>query len=114
PVYAFQPNVGGLLSMLLTLILPLLVGVVTTRVTSPTLKTILLLIATAIKTTAEAIVANNNDYIHFAWIPFLMNLVLNLILAIGMYFGVWKPTKIADRVQDRVGVTEQGYGIYTR
>lgn len=104
PVYAFQPNMGGLLSMVLTLVLPLAVAVITTRVTSSRVKGILLIIVVAVKTLTEALIANNNDVINFAWIPFTMNLVLNFTLAVMMHFGVWKPTGAAGAIQDNVGV----------
>lgn len=104
PVYSFQPNVGGLLSLILTLILPLLVAVITTRVTSSRTKGLLLLIVVVVKTIVEALIANNNDVINFAWIPFLMNLAVNFGLAVMMHFGIWKPTGAAATIQDNVGV----------
>lgn len=104
PVYAFQPNFGGLLSMILTLVLPLAVAVITTRVTSSNVKATLLLIVVAVKTLVEALISNGSDYINFGWIPFLMNLILNLALAVVMHFGVWKPTGAAAKVQENVGL----------
>lgn len=104
PVYSFAPNAGGLFSMILTLLLPLLVSIITTQVTSPRAKGLLLLLLVAIKTTVEAIVSNGNDYINFGWVPFLMNLVLNFVLAVAMYFGLWKPTNAAAFLQRNVGV----------
>jgi len=110
PIYAFQPNAGGLFSLLLTIVLPLAVAVITTRVTSSSVKSILLLVVVAIKTTIEALVANGNDYIHFAWAPFLMNLIINFLLAVMMHFGLWKPTGASTAIQDNVGVkTPEGY-----
>lgn len=104
PVYAFQPNWGGLLSMVLTLVLPLAVAVITTRVTSSRVKGVLLLLVVAVKTLTEALIANNNDVINFAWVPFLMNLVLNFTLAVMAHMGFWKPTGAAASIQDNVGV----------
>lgn len=104
PVYSFQPNWGGLFSLILTVALPLLVAVITTRVTSAKVKTILLIIVVAIKTTVEALVSNGNDVVNFAWIPFLMNIVFNLVLAIVIHLGVWKPTGAAAHIQENVGV----------
>lgn len=109
PVYAFQPNFGGLLSMLLTLVLPLLVAVITTRVTSSRVKTILLLIIVAIKTLVEALISNGADYINFGWVPFLMNLIINLSFAVIMHFGVWKPTGASAKVQADVGLKSRDW-----
>lgn len=104
PVYTFQPNIGGLFSMLLTLVLPLVVALITTRITSSKTKGILLLVVVVVKTTIEAIISNGNDYINFAWIPFLMNLILNFGLAVMFHFGLWKPTGTAGFVQKNIGV----------
>jgi hypothetical protein len=110
PVYAFQPNLGGLLSMILTIVLPLAVAVITTRLTSSRVKTILLLVVVAIKTLVEALISNGADYINFGWVPFLMNLILNLVIAAVMHLGVWKPTGLAAKVQDDVGLKTRGDG----
>lgn len=112
PVYMFQPNFGGLLSMVVTLLLPLAVAVITTRVTSARVKTILLLIVVSVKTLVEALIANGNDYIHFAWVPFLMNLALNFIVAGSAHFIAWKPTGAADTIQENVGVKAPVDGVY--
>lgn len=104
PIYAFQPNLGGLLSMILTLVLPLAVAVITTRVTSSRVKGILLLVIVAIKTLVEALISNGNDYINFGWTPFLMNLFLNFTLAVVMHVGLWKPTGAAAKIQEDVGL----------
>jgi len=104
PVYAFTPTAAGIFSLILTILLPLIVAVITTRVTSGGVKFVLLLLVVAVKTTVEALIANGSDYIHFAWIPFLMNLGINLGIAIAAHFGVWKPTGTSARIQDNVGV----------
>lgn len=104
PMYAFQPNVGGLLSMVLTVVLPLAVAVITTRVTASSIKTILLLIVVVIKTTVEAIISNGNDYIHFGWPSFLINIGTNFALAAIIHLGVWKPLGLAAKVQNDVGL----------
>jgi type III secretory pathway component EscV len=104
PVYAFQANWGGLLSLILTVLLPLAVAVITTRVTSARAKFLWLLLVVAVKTTVEALIANNNDVINFAWIPFLMNLIINVLLAGMAHFIAWKPTGLAAKIQSDVGV----------
>jgi hypothetical protein len=103
PVYSFTPTAAGMLSLIITILLPLVVAVITTRVTSGAAKFMWLLLVVSIKTTIEALIANGSDYIHFAWIPFLMNLAINIGIAIAAHFGVWKP-KVAPWVQDNVGL----------
>ena len=104
PIYAFQPNFGGLLSMLLTVVLPLAVAVITTRVTSSRVKTILLLIVVAVKTLVEALISSGSDYINFGWVSFLMNIIINLAIAVTIHLGVWKPTGAAAKIQEDVGL----------
>lgn len=104
PVYVFTANAGGLFSLILTLILPLAVAVITTRVTSARVKGTLLLAVVAVKTTVEALIANGNDYINFGWVPFLMNLAINFGVAALMHFGVWKPMGTSAYLQQNVGV----------
>lgn len=105
PVYAFAPNAGGLFSLLLTIVIPLAVAVVTTRITRSHVKAYLMLGISGVKTLVEALVSNANDYIHFGWVPFLMNLVINIGVAGLMYNHVWKPTGVAAEIQENVGVT---------
>lgn len=104
PIYAFQPNFGGLLSMILTVVLPLAVAVITTRVTASRVKTILLLIIVTVKTLVEALISNGADYINFGWIPVLMNLIINFAIACVIHLGLWKPTGAAAKVQADVGL----------
>jgi hypothetical protein len=105
PVYSFTPTGVGILSLILTVLLPLVVAVITTRVTHGGVKFMLLLLVVAIKTTVEAVIANNSDYINFDWIPFLMNITINLAIAIAAHFGIWKPTGAAGFTQSNIGVT---------
>lgn len=105
PVYSFTPDLGGLLSLTLTIVLPLLVGVVTTRVTSANIKAVILLALATVKTLVEAIIAANVAGIPFEFVPVLMNLVLNFVVAVVVYFGLWKPTGTAQVVQENVGIT---------
>jgi hypothetical protein len=105
PTYVFSPNVGGLLSLVLTMLLPLLVAIVTTRITSANVKAILLLALVVVKTFIEALISAEQQHIDFDAVPFLMNLVLNFIIAVVMHFGLWKPTGVSTTIQENVGVT---------
>jgi hypothetical protein len=100
PVYAFAPNWGGLLSLILTLVLPILVALVSTRLTSSGTKAVLLLALATIQTFVEALISAANDYAHFAWVPVIMNAVLNFGVAVIAHFGLWKPTGTADAALD--------------
>jgi len=104
PVYAFTANAAGMFSLIITVLLPLAVAVITTRVTSARAKGTLLLVVVAVKTTVEALIANGSDYINFGWVPFLMNLAINFSIASLMHFGVWKPMGASVYLQENVGV----------
>lgn len=105
PVYSFTPTAAGMFSLIITVLLPLVVAVITTRVTSGGVKFLLLLLVVSVKTTVEALIASGANYIHFAWIPFLMNLAINVGIAIAAHFGVWKPSGAAGFTQSNIGVT---------
>lgn len=105
PVFVFEPNGGGLLSLILTLLLPLAVAVVTTRVTSSAVKAMILLLLASVKTIVESAVAASNDSVPWAWAPVLMNVVINFGVAVAIYFGLWKPTGVATKTQENVGIT---------
>jgi len=96
PVYSFTPDWGGLLSLFLTLLLPLFVGLVSTRITSSGMKAVLLLVLASLKTVAESVVAANVADVPWQFVPVVMNVLINFGVACLMYFGFWKPTGVAD------------------
>lgn len=103
PVYAFAPNWGGLASLFLTILLPLLVGIVTRPSTSANAKALLLLVLALVKTFVEAFVAAQTAHVAFQAVPVLMNVVVNFGIAVALYYGLLKPTGVASGVAESVG-----------
>jgi len=96
-IYAFTPNLAGLLSLVLMMAIPLGVGLVSTRITSAKTKALLLLLFMGLKVFIEAFIAALAAGVEFLPIPIIMNLVVNMVFAAGIHFGLWKPTGVADR-----------------
>jgi hypothetical protein len=101
PVYGFDPqSVSGLLSLAITVLLPIAVGLVTTRSTSPATKAVLLLGFAAVKSFLEAWLQAANTAADFAFVPVAITTVVNFGLAAVVHFGLWRPTGVAGKAQD--------------
>jgi hypothetical protein len=85
---------------MVTVALPLLVGLITTRITSAGTKAILLLVIAAAKTFLEAWISAAQAATPFRLIPVLMNVVINLAIAVAVHYGIWKPTGASAKAQD--------------
>lgn len=93
PVYGFDPNsISGLISLIIAVLLPLVVGLITTRATSPGVKAVLLLIFAAVKSFLEGWLAARSAHIDFAFVPVAISTVVNLAIAVVAHFGLLKPT----------------------
>lgn len=96
---AFNLDPGLIIALLVSTVLPLLVGLVTTRVTSGGVKAVLLAVlalATTLLTELGVAVANGTEY------DLGRGLMLALpafLVAVGMHFGLWKPVGAAAAAQ---------------
>lgn len=88
------------LSILIGTVLPLLVGLVTQRVTDPGVKAILLLVLSAV---TSFLVEWQNGGADFQWEQTLVTTIATFVTAVAMYAGIWKPTRIGAAVQDTGG-----------
>jgi uncharacterized membrane protein len=102
PIFAFQPNLAGVLSLVATVVLPLLVGLVTRSRTSAHVKAVLLLVLSALLTVVEAWQLSVDKHAPFHWQQFVINLIVSFVIAVAVHFGLWKPTGAAGATQ-RVG-----------
>lgn len=101
PVYGFDPqSVSGLLSLSITVLLPLLVGLLTKRSTSPGVKAVLLLLFAAVKSFLEAWLQAANTAVDFAFVPVAISVVVNFAIAAIVHFGLWSPTGASRAAQD--------------
>lgn len=100
PVYGFAPNLGGLLSLAITIVLPILVGLVTRQSTSAGAKATLLLLLAAINSILSAWLQAENTSAVFEWIPVVYSTAVNFVIAVAVHFGLYKPTGVARAAQD--------------
>jgi len=98
--YVFQPDLGGLLSLVITVLLPIVVALITKRSQPAAVKAVLLLLFSAISTFLQAWVASLQAGESFVWTVVAYNVVVNFVLAIAIHFGLWKPTGATDTAQD--------------
>jgi hypothetical protein len=103
-MFSFQPDLGGLLSLAVTVLLPLLVGLVTTRLTSSGTKAVLLLALASITSVVQAWLASVNAHVPFEWVVVAFNAAINFGVGTAVHFGLWKPTGAAKAAEDS-GIT---------
>lgn len=97
------------LGLVITFVLPLLVGVVTTHVTHPGIQAVLLLLFTA----ANGLLV---EYLapHPAGYSITSAIVLALVafvMSVAAHFGLWKPTGLSSTVQKNVGLTRKSVNL---
>jgi hypothetical protein len=96
------------LGLLTSVVLPVLVGLVTTRVTHPGLQAVLLLALSTLNGFLVEVGAPHPDGYS---IPTAIVLALvSFGTGVLAHFGLWKPTTIARRAQD-VGVTRRSVNL---
>jgi hypothetical protein len=94
--FAFQPDLGGLLSLVITFVLPVLVGLVTKRSTHAGVKAVLLLALAYASAGIQAwVIAPNLN-----WVVIVYNGAINFVIAVAIHFGLWRPTTVAGVAQD--------------
>lgn len=93
-----------IVALLVSTVLPLLVGLVTTRVTHSGAKALLLAglaLATSLLTEIGVAINSNEPYDLGQG---LLLAIPTFLIAVGMHYGLWKPTTTTAKVQ-AVGVT---------
>jgi hypothetical protein len=98
-VPVFGSNGAMLLWLAVTVIMPLVVGLVTKFSTSAAVKSLLLVLLSLVNgVLSEALAAGDG----FDWRKAITQAVVAFVIAVAVHFGVWKPTGTTDTVQ-RVG-----------
>ena len=101
---AFTLDPALVIGLLVSTVLPLLVGLVTTRVTHGGIKAVLLAalaLVTSLLTELGVAVSNGVTYDLGQG---LLLAIPTFLIAVGMHYGLWKPTTASAKVQ-AVGVT---------
>jgi hypothetical protein len=94
----FQPTLAALLGLLLSFVLPLVVGLVTKASWPAGLKAVLLLALQAIAQFVVAVAAVP-DGAHVDWKGWLYAVLIGFVMSVASHFGLWKPTGVADTAQ---------------
>lgn len=86
-------------AILIGVLLPLVVGLVTKRYTSPSVKAILLLAASAL----TAFITEWANSANFVWQQALLTMILTFGTGVVAHKGLWAPTGVAGKAQDAFG-----------
>lgn len=94
PTYMLEPSLAGLISLLLTVVLPLLAGLVMRPAWSPGAKAVTLLALSAVKAALEAWVAANSSGVAFNLTATAYSVLVTFGIAVVMHFGLWRGTGV--------------------
>lgn len=103
-VIEFNIDAAQLIGLLLTAVLPLLVGLVTTRVTDGRVKAVLLALLSLVTGLLSELAAAVNAGVTYDLGAGLTVGLTGFLIAVGLHFGLYKPTGLTDKVQ-ALGVT---------
>jgi hypothetical protein len=95
-----------LIGLLVSTILPILVGLVTTRVTAPGIKAVVLAALSAVTGLLTELLASINGGTSYDLGNGLVFALTAFLVAVAMHFGFWRPTTVADKAQS-ILVTEK-------
>ena len=102
-------NTAYWLGLVVTFVLPLLVGVVTTHVTSPGIQGVLLLLFDAISGGVVEYLAPHPA--GYSVVNAVVLALVGFVMSVASHFGLWKPTGLSYTVQKRVGVTRKSVDL---
>lgn len=107
-VISVDPSTRGIVFLIVSVLLPVLVGIVTKRFASGGLKATMLLFLAGLSGFLNEFIATSDAGEVFNWNQALLNWVVSFGVAVLIHFGLWKPTGIADGVQ--VATRNIGFG----
>jgi cell shape-determining protein MreD len=94
PTYLFESSLAGVLSLVLTVILPIVAALLMKSRWSALQKGLVLLFMAAVKAFLEAwIGAATSDEV-FQWADTLYSVLINFGIAVVAYVGLWKGTSV--------------------
>lgn len=92
----FAPTLAALIGLMISFVLPLLVGLVTKASWPAALKAVLLL---ALQAITQGIVAWQAAGADVDWRGYVYAVLLGFVMSVAAHFGLWKPTGLADVAQ---------------
>ena len=99
-------NLSGLqlLQLFVAVILPVIVGLVTTRITKPGKQAILLLVLSVVTALLTELLAAATAGLTYDLGAGLLLAVSTFVIGVAVHYGLWKPTGVTAKVAD-LGVT---------
>lgn len=88
-----------IIGLLISIVLPLGVGLITKTVTHPGVKAVILAAVTAVTGILTELLAALNAGTTFDLGNALLLWVGSFLVAVGMHFGIWKPTTLSTKAQ---------------
>ena len=88
-----------LVGLLVSVVLPLLVGLVTKASTSSGVKAVILAVLAAITGVAITWQQANSNGISWDWKTAVIAALISFLVAVGTHFGFWKPTLVTAAAQ---------------
>lgn len=85
--------------LLVSTILPIVVGLVTKQVTSPGTKAVLLALLSAVTGLGAQALAAHSDGVNYDLGQGLLLSFTAFIVGVAMHFGLWRPTNVSAKVQ---------------
>jgi peptidoglycan/LPS O-acetylase OafA/YrhL len=89
-----------LISLLVGTVLPLLVGLVTTRETKPGVQALLLLALAVISGFLSTLLGDLNSGVEFDVFTSTVTALTTFLVGVGMHYGLWKPTNVTYKAID--------------
>ncbi len=94
PLYGFAPNLGGLLGLIITFVLPLATAFLTKQSWGTGKKGTVLLALAALKSIFEAWLMSANTGLDFDFVPTVYTTVINFMIAVAVHFGLYRGTPL--------------------
>lgn len=98
----FEFSIAEVVQFVVAVLLPVLVGLVTTRVTSANRKSILLFALSGISAFLNEVLVAANSGAAFDLGAALLLFLTTFIIAVAMHYGLWKPTGVSEIAQDHL------------
>lgn len=114
PALAIEFNVApaAIIGLLVSTVLPILVGLVTTRVTDGRIKAILLAALAAVIGLGTELLASIQTGTTYDLGQGLLLALTSFLVAVAMHFGLWKPTGVAGAAQNVLVTAKGDVGVY--
>lgn len=95
----FDLNVWQVVQLIVAVILPVVVGLVTTRVTNSNVKATLLLVISGVTAFLTELLASVNSGTSFDAATALLATLTTFIIGVALHYGLWKPVGVSEKAQ---------------